>query len=45
MTEDKGVRDMLSFLIARDTDDGRLGQVDPRVYGTPAAPLPAEAAE
>lgn len=121
MTEDKGVRDMLSFLIARDTmhqnqwlaaiaeleaegfdetpvpakfpqelekgevayqfinasdsgesskgrwakgasvdgkgqfsftkikplteDDGRLGQVDPRTYGTPAVPMPAKAAE
>ena len=121
MTEDKGVRDMLSFLIARDTmhqnqwlaaikeleeegldrtpvpanfpqelekqevayqfldasegsesqqgcwargpsvdgkgqftyariealtdDEGLLGQVDPRTYGTPASPLPAQAAE
>jgi Mn-containing catalase len=121
MTEDKGVRDMLSFLIARDTmhqnqwlaaiqeleaegfdetpvpanfpqelekgeyayqfidasegsesrqgrwatgpsvdgrgqvtyakiqpltdDEGLLGQVDPRTYGTPAMPLPAQAAE
>jgi Mn-containing catalase len=26
-------------------DEGLLGQVDPRTYGTPAAPLPAEAAE
>lgn len=26
-------------------DDGTLGQVDPRMYGTPLAPLPAEAAE
>jgi Mn-containing catalase len=26
-------------------DDGSLGQVDPRMYGTPQAPLPAEAAE
>jgi Mn-containing catalase len=121
MTQDKGVRDMLSFLIARDTmhqnqwlaaiqeleeegfdetpvpanfpqelemgevayqfieategsqgrqgrwakgasvdgkgklsasrikaltdDEGLLGQVDPRTYGTPAQPVPAEAAE
>jgi Mn-containing catalase len=26
-------------------DQGDLGQVDPRMYGTPAQPLPAEAAE
>jgi Mn-containing catalase len=121
MTQDKGVRDMLSFLIARDTmhqnqwlaaiqeleeegfdetpvpanfpqelekgevayqfidasegseskqgrwasgpsvdgkgkfsharikalteDEGQLSQVDPRIYGTPAMPVPAEAAE
>src|SRR3954467_987397 len=26
-------------------DEGMLGQVDPRTYGTPAAPVPAQAAE
>ena len=26
-------------------DEGMLGQVDPRTYGTPAVPVPAEAAE
>ena len=26
-------------------DEGLLGQVDPRTYGTPAAPVPAQAAE
>jgi Mn-containing catalase len=26
-------------------DEGLLGQVDPRTYGTPASPLPAQAAE
>jgi hypothetical protein len=30
---------------ALSDDDGHLGQVDPRVYGTPMAPLPADAAE
>jgi hypothetical protein len=26
-------------------DEGLLGQVDPRTYGTPASPVPAQAAE
>jgi len=32
-------------LKALTDDEGQLGQVDPRAYGTPAVPVPAEAAE